>query len=81
MIEFNLNNIMTGAALTVGNTYFLGAVTNYPYANIYANVNRQDGGNAVATLRLKTDGRLDLMPLMSIPTGVILYAHFTYFYQ
>jgi hypothetical protein len=81
MVEFNLNNIITGAALTVGNTYALGSVIYHPYANIYANVNRQNGGNAVATLRLKTDGTLELMPLMSIPNGVGLYAHFTYFYQ
>lgn len=81
MIEANLNNIFTGAALNVGTTYALGSVTYHPYANIYANVNRQNGGNAVATLRLKTDGTLELMPLMSIPNGVGLYAHFTYFYQ
>lgn len=81
MIEFNLNNILTGAALAVGTTYSLGSVTFHPYANIYANVNRQNGGNAVATLRLKTDGALDIMPLVSIPNGVGLYAHFTYFYQ
>lgn len=83
IIELTLSSVSTGAALSVGNTYNIGSLTNYkPKNNIYFDINRRDGGSAVGTVVISsTDGVIKLQPLVSIPSGVTLRAHATYFYQ
>lgn len=83
LVEVILNDLTTSASLSVGNTYQVGALDNYkPYADVRIDINRRDGGNAVGSLTIGTgDGYFTVRPLVTIPSGVGLRAHATYFYQ
>ena len=82
LAELSLDNIGTGAALSPGTSYKVGAITTIkPRARIRVDVNRVDSGNAVGTIEMDTEGVINLLPLMTIPSGVTLRAHFMYFYQ
>lgn len=80
-ISFGIN---TGAQLTVGNEYPVGNISTInclPHGKINIEVNRHDGGHAMATITIYADGSILLFPLETVPSGVVLGGHVMYFYN
>ena len=78
--ELNFS-MATGGELVTSSNYAIASMAPKPYATIKCDVNRADGGNAVGTLTISTNGDISMAPLVSIPSGVYLRACVTYFYQ
>ena len=77
----NFDFIQTGAELSVGTSYAVGSLAPLPYSAICVPITRTDGGNAVGSLHILTNGDVLLCPLTTIPSGVNLATCVTYFYQ
>lgn len=81
IVEASFNNLQTGAQLSPSDYYYVGSLPFFkPYSKITCDVNRFNGASAVGTLEISTLGEILLYPLETIPTGVTLRAHVTYFY-
>lgn len=82
LIEVRIHNILTGTTLNAGTSYNIGSITWIkPLGPLKIAANRNDSGNASATISVETDGSWRLEPLMTIPQGVALRAHVMFFYQ
>ena len=82
LIEVRIHNIGAGTTLNAGTSYNIGSITGIkPLGPLKIAANRNDGGNASATISVETDGSWRLEPLMTIPQGVALRAHVMFFYQ
>ena len=82
LIEVRIHNIGAGTTLNEGTSYNIGSISGIkPLGPLKIAANRNDGGNASATISVETDGSWRLEPLMTIPQGVALRAHVMFFYQ